>query len=79
METILLKTSRPDDGAAVSESVYELTVVVPTFNEAGNVDGYAHAGRHRERAAYQWSVDVSAYVRADCRGRGVGKLARAPS
>ena len=40
---------------------------------AGSVDGYAYAGRHRERAAYQWSVDVSAYVRADSRGRGVGK------
>jgi L-amino acid N-acyltransferase YncA len=38
----------------------------------GAVNGYAYAGRHRERAAYQWSVDVSAYVRADCRGQGVG-------
>ena len=40
---------------------------------AGAVIGYVYAGRHRERAAYQWSVDVTAYVRADCRGRGVGK------
>lgn len=39
----------------------------------GTVDGYVYAGRHRERAAYQWSVDVSAYVREDARGRGVGK------
>jgi len=38
----------------------------------GHVDGYAYAGRHRERAAYQWSVDVTAYVRADRRRRGVG-------
>jgi L-amino acid N-acyltransferase YncA len=42
-------------------------------DDAGAVIGYAYAGRHRERAAYQWSVDVSAYVHADHRGRGVGK------
>ena len=42
-------------------------------DDAGAVDGYVYAGKHRERAAYQWSVDVTAYVREDCRGRGVGK------
>jgi len=39
----------------------------------GRVDGYAYAGRHRDRPAYQWSVDVTAYVREDARGRGVGR------
>ena len=39
----------------------------------GRVDGYVYASRHRERAAYQWSVDVTAYVREDARGRGIGK------
>ena len=37
------------------------------------VIGYVYAGKHRERAAYQWSVDVTAYVHAEHRGRGVGK------
>ena len=37
------------------------------------VDGYVYASRHRERGAYRWSVDVTAYVRGDARGRGVGK------
>jgi L-amino acid N-acyltransferase YncA len=37
------------------------------------VNGYAYASRHRERAAYQWSVDVSAYVREDARRMGVGR------
>ena len=40
---------------------------------SGTVNGYAYASRHRERAAYQWSVDVSAYVRDKARGSGVGK------
>ncbi len=39
----------------------------------GAVDGYVYASRHRARAAYQWSVDVTAYVREDARGRSVGK------
>src|SRR5690606_30498449 len=30
------------------------------------------ATKHRERAAYQWSVEVSAYVRDGCRGSGIG-------
>ena len=40
--------------------------------DATAVIGYAYAGAHRDRAAYRWSVDVSAYVRDDWRGRGVG-------
>ena len=39
----------------------------------GAVDGYVHASKHRERPAYQWSVDVTAYVRAGARGTGIGK------
>jgi L-amino acid N-acyltransferase YncA len=40
--------------------------------DRGEVVGYAYAGHHRERAGYRWSVDVSAYVRADRHGRGIG-------
>jgi L-amino acid N-acyltransferase YncA len=39
----------------------------------GSVNGYVYASKHRERPAYQWSVDVTAYVREDSRGTGVGK------
>jgi len=39
----------------------------------GSVDGYVYASKHRERPAYQWSVDVTAYVRDDARRTGVGK------
>jgi L-amino acid N-acyltransferase YncA len=40
---------------------------------AGTLCGYAYASRHRERAAYQWSVDVTVYVREDRRGQGAGR------
>ncbi|WP_242966682.1 GNAT family N-acetyltransferase [Desulfosporosinus sp. FKA] len=35
--------------------------------------GYAYASKHRERVAYRWSVDVSIYVRNECRGKKIGK------
>ena len=35
--------------------------------------GYAYASQHRERAAYQWSVDTSVYVHSEFRRRGVGQ------
>jgi len=39
----------------------------------GNVLGYAYAGPHERRVAYQWSVEVSVYIRADAHRRGVGR------
>jgi phosphinothricin acetyltransferase len=39
----------------------------------GRLLGYAYASRHRERAAYQWCVDVSAYVAANARRMGVAR------
>lgn len=38
----------------------------------GAVVGFAKASAHKGRGAYRWAVDVSAYVREDHRGRGVG-------
>jgi phosphinothricin acetyltransferase len=43
------------------------------FDTGDTVAGYAHAGAHRERAAYQWSVEVSAYVRPDAQRRGIAR------
>lgn len=39
----------------------------------GKITGYAYAGKHRERAAYRWSVDVSVYVAESARRTGVGR------
>lgn len=39
----------------------------------GEIVGYVYASRHHERSAYRWSVDVTAYVRKDARGCGVGR------
>lgn len=37
------------------------------------IAGYAYASRHRERPAYQWSVDTSVYVNSRFRRRGIGQ------
>jgi phosphinothricin acetyltransferase len=37
------------------------------------VVGYVYASLHHERAAYVWSVDVTAYVRVDQRRRGIAR------
>jgi L-amino acid N-acyltransferase YncA len=37
------------------------------------VVGYAYGSQHRERAAYRWSVEVSAYVGRDHHRRGIGR------
>ena len=41
------------------------------FEDADGVVGYAYASEHRDRLAYQWSVDVSCYVHERARRRGI--------
>ena len=43
------------------------------LERGGRVSGYAYAAEHHSRAAYQWCVDVSAYVHEDERRAGVGR------
>lgn len=37
------------------------------------VVGYVYASKHRERAAYRWSVDVAVYIDATCHRSGMGR------
>lgn len=38
------------------------------------VIGYAYASQHRSRLAYQWSVDVSAYIHPHYQRKGIGRV-----
>lgn len=40
----------------------------------GMVLGYAYAGAFKERAAYDWAVELSVYVDAKFRGRHIGSV-----
>ena len=39
----------------------------------GHILGYAYGSRHRERAAYQWSVDATVYVSHESHRNGLGR------
>lgn len=41
--------------------------------DKGRVIGYAYAGKHREREAYQWCVESSVYVLESYHGKGLAK------
>jgi L-amino acid N-acyltransferase YncA len=43
------------------------------YEESNAVLGYVYASVHNERAAYRWSVDVTAYIRHDAHRRGMGR------
>ena len=39
----------------------------------GELIGYAYTGAFHPRAAYDWGVETSIYLRRDCRGLGLGR------
>jgi|SRR5437868_9697077 len=39
----------------------------------GRCLGYAYGHSHRERAAYQWSVETTIYIDPSCQRQGIGK------
>jgi L-amino acid N-acyltransferase YncA len=41
--------------------------------QEGQCVGYAYGSSHRERAAYRWSVEVSAYVQPNHHRKGIGR------
>lgn len=42
--------------------------------EDGVIQGYAYAGAFKGRAAYDWAVETTVYVRMGAHGRGIGTL-----
>lgn len=43
------------------------------WKEGGIIAGYAYAAPHKQRAAYNWSVDTSIYLRPSHHRKGIGK------
>lgn len=43
-----------------------------TAEENGRVIGYAYAGAFKGRAAYDWSAEISIYVKHGCSSKGIG-------
>ena len=66
----------PPDGNEMGERVRRVIERTPWLvaEDRGAIIGYAYAGPHRgDRPAYQWSVEVSAYVSDAIHRGGVGR------
>ena len=65
----------PPDAAEIARRSARLIPRLPWLvcEHRGTLAGYAYASPHRERAAYQWAVEVAAYVRADLHRAGVAR------
>jgi len=57
-----------------SQRILRISEKYPYFKavENGRILGYAYAATFKPRPAYDWSVEVTIYVRSDRRKRGVG-------
>lgn len=40
----------------------------------GEIVGYAYAHPYGVRKAFSWAVELSVYIRQDCRGMGIGRM-----
>lgn len=71
--TISLEEVAPD-AAEMAQRIACVSASYPWLvgERDGTMLGYAYAGRHRERACYRYSVDVSVYVASNTRRNGVG-------
>jgi L-amino acid N-acyltransferase YncA len=74
-DTVISFELEPPDVAEIRRRIAKTLPEFPWLVDErdGELAGYAYASRHRERLAYQWSVDVSCYVDERFRGRGIGK------
>lgn len=63
----------PPDADAMGERIRSTLLTRPWLvcEHDGRVVGYTYAGPHRQRAAYQWSVDASVYVDDRFHRRGI--------
>lgn len=67
--------TEPPNAEAISQRIRDLEPQYPwlVFEADGEVLGYAYGSSHRSRKAYQWSVEVSAYIHERARKRGAGR------
>src|SRR5438067_94769 len=65
----------PPDPAEIERRLAAILEIAPwlVYQSRDGIAGYAYGSRHRERAAYQWSVDASVYVGEGSRRRGIGR------
>ena len=71
-------TSFEIDPPGAEEMARRIRETLPAYpwlvcEDRGRIAGYAYAGRHKPRAAYQWAVETSVYIHPDFQRRGIGR------
>ncbi len=54
-------------------SISEKYPYIKAVGQDGTILGYAYAAAFKTRAAYDWAVETTIYVRRECRGQGIGR------
>jgi L-amino acid N-acyltransferase YncA len=74
-DTVISFESEPPDEDEMRRRIEATLERYPWLvcEDRGRILGYAYAGAHGSRAAYQWSVDVSVYVHGGAHRTGVGR------
>ena len=75
LETVISFELEPPDVTTMRERIRKTleTHAWLVCEHDSEIVGYAYASKHRERHAYQWSVDVTAYVRPGFHRSGIGR------
>lgn len=47
---------------------------IKAVNDDGNIVGYAYASSFKGRRAYDWSVEMTVYVKEDCKRQKIGQM-----
>jgi L-amino acid N-acyltransferase YncA len=73
--TVISFEMEPPGTAEMTRRVTEALIKYPWLvaERDGEVLGYARGGQYKDRAAYQWSVETSVYIRTTAHRSGLGR------
>jgi L-amino acid N-acyltransferase YncA len=74
-ETAVSLETEPPSPDQFAARIVRLSASYPflVVDEGAGAVGFAYGSQHRERPGYRWAADVSVYLAASARGRGLGR------
>lgn len=74
-DTVISLEELPPGAREMEQRIERTSLTHPWLvaEQGAEVAGFAYASPHRERASYRWAADVSVYLDARHRRRGIGR------